>query len=353
MMNLRRRTRLFAAILPLLWALSPASAAGLAIQTERTHLRYGGSSTTFPFAFLAARHAAFRTGIPLPIGEATGTSAGIQLFCGGVGPLFPDVALSSRKLSAEERAQCSAHGVTDIESLRIGNDVLAVVAKADMPPFALTLRQLWLALAATVPVNGKLVANPYGRWKDIDPTLPDLPIVVVGPSEHSGKIDTLESAVMEESCRTAPEIVAITDKLMRRRVCTSLRKDGSYIPHTLRNVDYSERLMQLDGPALALVKFGELIEFAKRIKPIPVDGVLPTITNVNTSHYPITRSLYLHAKMQHAQLIPSLRPFLDEFFLDDASGASGYLTQAGLVSLTDDERRSALAVIQKRFGDLP
>jgi len=342
MMNLQRRTRFLATIFFFLWASIPASAAGDAVQTERTHLRYGGSSTTFPFAFLAARHAAVRTGIPLPIGEATGTSAGIQLFCGGVGPLHPDVALGSRKLSAEERTQCSAHGVTDIESLRIGNDVLAVVAKADMPAFALTLRQLWQALAATVPVDGKLVANPYRRWNEIDPTLPDLPIVVVGPSEHSGKIDTLESAVMEESCRNAPEIVAITDKLMRRRICTSLRKDGAYIPHTLRNVDYSERLMQVEGPALALVKFGELIEFANRIKPIPVDGVFPSIAD-----------LYLHVKMQHAQLMPSLRPFLDEFFLDDASGASGYLTQAGLVSLTDDERHTALAVIQKRFGDLP
>jgi phosphate transport system substrate-binding protein len=325
------------------------TAAAGPILTERERLRYGGSSTAFPFAFLVAQNLAQRSYIPLPIGEATGTSAGATLLCSGVGLLHPDIGLGSRPLNDKEKDRCRSHGVTEIRSLRFGLDTLAVVRKADMPAFALTRPLLWRALAATLPVNGRLVPNPYRRWRDIDPSLPDLPIRVIGPAATSGKIDTLENAVMEESCRSQPEIAAISDPAERRRICVTLRTDGAYIPHTLLNLDYAERLLRHPGPALALVKVAELTNYAGQIVAVPVEGALPTAEALRSGRYPIVRSLYMHLKMDHAALVPGMKVFAEEFFRDEAGGTQGYLTHAGMVPLTDEERGTARQTLEQLF----
>ncbi len=42
------------------------------------------------------------------------------------------------------------------------------------------------ALAAELPSNGKMVANPYTRWNQIDPTLPNEAITLVIPASNHG-----------------------------------------------------------------------------------------------------------------------------------------------------------------------
>ena len=214
----------------------------------------------------------------------------------------------------------------------------------------LTVKQLWLALAAKVPVDGVLVANPYNRWIEIQSSLPDLPVVVVGPSDISGKMDTIKSTVFEDTCKDVPEFSQIEDKAIRQKACTSIRKDGAYIAHSLRNVDYVVRMMQEKGPVIGLVNFSSLLEFADKIHPIALNGVLPSFPAVRNGSYPIARTLYVHAKMQNVELVPGIQEFVSEFHKDKASGPDGYLIQAGLVPLDDVERQATLAHIQELFG---
>lgn len=326
-----------------------AAAAEPAVQPQRQAVRYGGSATAFQFAFLVAERLAAADG-KLALGEATGTAGGARLLCDGVGLLFPDVALGSRPLSSAELNRCASHGVTDVKSYRFGLDGLALVAKADMPPIALTRRQLWLAMAAKVPVGGRLVANPYRRWVEIDPALPDLPILLVGPSENSGKIETVEAAVMDEGCQGAAEIAALPDADERRVLCRGLRKDEAYIRQTLLNTDYVARLLRVAEPAMAWVKFGEIGKYAGQVVPVPIDGLLPTPEALQDGHFPLVRSLYLHVKTQHAALVPGLRAFVAEFFSEGATGRDGYLVHAGLVPIPDRERQRTRAAITRDLG---
>ena len=56
-----------------------------------------------------------------------------------------------------------------------------------------------MALAKEVPdADGKLVANPYKMWNEIDPSLPAEKIEVLGPPPTSGTRDSFVELVMEK-----------------------------------------------------------------------------------------------------------------------------------------------------------
>ena len=81
-------------------------------QAPRQQIHIVGSSTVYPFTTaVAERFAQNRPSFHAPIVESTGTGAGMQLFCGGVGARFPDVENASRRIKASEFARCRANGV--------------------------------------------------------------------------------------------------------------------------------------------------------------------------------------------------------------------------------------------------
>ena len=60
-------------------------------------------------------------------------------------------------------------------------------SKSDGPAFeAFTPTQWYQALAAEVVVDGALVANPNTTWAEVDPSLPDPPILAFVPARYAG-----------------------------------------------------------------------------------------------------------------------------------------------------------------------
>ncbi len=73
------------------------------------------------------------------------------------------------------------------------------------PRLTLTRTQLFLALAKDVPgPDGKLMANPYKMWSDIDPSLPAVKIEVLGPPPTSGTRDAFLELFMETGAAHHP-----------------------------------------------------------------------------------------------------------------------------------------------------
>ena len=90
----------------------------------------------------------------------------------------------------------------------IGFDGIAIANHKSGPEFKLTLRDLYLALAKDVPADpqGKEVKpNPYKKWSEVNPALPDLPILVLGPPPTSGTRDAFNELAIERGCKTFPE----------------------------------------------------------------------------------------------------------------------------------------------------
>ncbi|MEP1444234.1 MAG: substrate-binding domain-containing protein, partial [Hyphomicrobiales bacterium] len=174
-------------------ALSAVLAASAA--NARDKIQIVGSSTVFPFSTAVAEQFGKKTAFSAPVVEATGSGGGMKLFCSGVGEGTPDVTNASRRIKQSEFEKCVENGVTPIE-VKIGFDGIVLANSKSGEDFTLTRKQIFQALAKNVPVDGKLVPNPYQKWSDIDASLPDLKIEVLGPPPTSGTRDAFVEIAM-------------------------------------------------------------------------------------------------------------------------------------------------------------
>src|SRR3990167_10830808 len=194
----------------------------------RDSIRAVGSSTVYPFAKVVAEdftrsNPAFKS----PLIESTGTGGGMNLFCAGVGANTPDIADASRRMKASEFANCQANGVTDIIEIQVGLDGIAFASAKGGITMNLTPATVYKALAA----------KPFGKeqtaksWKDVDPSLPDTPILVYGPPSTSGTRDALKELILQKGCETDPAMKALkdSDKDQYDQICTEVRSDGTYV----------------------------------------------------------------------------------------------------------------------------
>ena len=287
-----------------------------------------GSSTVFPFARSVSE--TFTRQYPdfaAPSIESTGTGGGISLFCQGVGPSTPDIANASRRMKAEEFETCQQNGVTDIAEIQVGMDGIAIASAQGGITMDLTPEQLYRALAA----------NPYGEeqtaenWNDVDPSLPDLPILVYGPPTTSGTRDAFNELIMLAGCETNEEFAATeeADEDAYERTCTEMRADGKY-------VDQGEQdnliVQKIEGNSNAVGIFGYsyLEENADRVQGLSINGVEPTYENIASFEYPGARPLFIYVKKEHVGIIPGLQEFLATWAANWGEGGS--LSEIGLVT---------------------
>jgi phosphate transport system substrate-binding protein len=194
----------------------------------RDSIRAVGSSTVYPFAKLVGeRFARANPEFKAPLIESTGTGGGMNLFCSGIGMNTPDVTNASRRMKASEFANCQSNGVNEIIEIQIGLDGLAFASAQGGITMNLTPKIVYEAIAA----------RPYGReqtaktWSDVDPSLPDQPILVYGPPSTSGTRDSLKELILQVGCETNPEMKALkgSDEDRYDQVCTEVRSDGAYV----------------------------------------------------------------------------------------------------------------------------
>ena len=85
-------------------ALAAASFAVLGAQANaqevRDYISIVGSSTVYPFATAVAEQFGRASKFKTPKIEPTGSGGGIKLFCNGIGVEHPDIANSSRRITA-------------------------------------------------------------------------------------------------------------------------------------------------------------------------------------------------------------------------------------------------------------
>jgi phosphate transport system substrate-binding protein len=321
--------------------LAAALALAACEQAPRQQIRIVGSSTVYPFTTaVAERFAQNRPSFHAPIVESTGTGAGMQLFCGGVGAGFPDVENASRRIKASEYARCRANGVNHIIEVPIGIDGLALIESSIRPTgFSLTARDIYAALAA----------EPFGRpqtartWRDVNPALPNVPILVYGPPPTSGTRDSFAELMLTKGCETDPAMKALKESDSRRhtRLCTRIREDGAFVEAGENDNLLIQRVSQNQG-AIGVLGYSFVEENLDRVRGVPIGGVAPTAETIRGFTYPGARQLYIYVKGEHLDAVPGLREFLAEFARGWGPGA--YLTDRGLIPLPDRLRESATAI---------
>ena len=321
---------------------------GVAIaQSGRDYIAIVGSSTVYPFATVAAEQFGKTTRFKTPKIESTGSGGGLKLFCAGVGVQHPDITNASRRIKKSEVETCAKNGVKDVVEVKIGYDGIAIANSKKSPDVALSLRDVFLALAKEVPDpkgGEKLVANPYKTWKDVNSALPARKIEVLGPPPTSGTRDAFAELAMEGGCKSFEWIKEMKKKNKReyKRICHTVREDGAYV-EAGENDNLIVQKLDANPDAFGIFGFSFLDQNTDKMRGAAVDGVRPEFESIADGNYPISRPLYFYVKKAHADVIPGMKDYLAEFTSEKAWGDEGYLADKGMIPMPKEERKKFAA----------
>jgi phosphate transport system substrate-binding protein len=300
----------------------------------RDQIRIVGSSTVYPFTTAVAEQFGKSGAGKTPVVESTGTGGGMKLFCAGVGEGHPDLTNASRAMKKSEFEECQKNGVKDIVEIKVGIDGLTIAQSKAGPPLKVSMQQVFLALAAQVPdKDGKLIDNPHKNWSDIDPSLPNVKIEVLGPPPTSGTRDSFHELFMEAGAKKIDSLKDLQkDAKAFEKVWKSIRKDGAYV-EAGENDNVIVQKLEANKNAFGIFGYSFLEENTAKLRGVPIDGVDANYDSISSGKYKGARPLFVYVKKQHIGVVPGIDKFVAEYTSNKALSKDGYLARKGLVAL--------------------
>ena len=311
----------------------------------RDTIQIAGSSTVLPYASIVAEEFGNTfTQFKTPVVGSGGTSGGLKQFCAGLGDNTIDIANASRQIKDTELAACNKAGVKQIVEVKIGYDGIVFASNAKKAAYKLRPQHVFAALAAELPSKGKMVANPYTHWNQIDKSLPNEPITLVIPASNHGTREVFQEKMVDAGCESYEAIKSL-DKDAQKKACSTFRKDGRVIEIS---GDYTETLARLktSPSAVGVFGLGFYDQNRDKLRVAAVNNVIPSEKTILNGSYPVSRPLFVYIKGEHLKAIKGLPQFAEFFVSKKVSGKGSKLEKAGLISLSDKERAQVLADIK-------
>ncbi|NTW52845.1 MAG: phosphate-binding protein [Chlorobiaceae bacterium] len=291
----------------------------------------GGSHTLEPFAQYVSQEFSKGTTYPSPVYKSIGSEAALDMFIKGDEVTRIDIAMLSRQIEFPEFSQAKVEEVNDIIQMPVGLDGIVLAGAREGAKFRLTRKDLFLALAAEVPLRGKLEKNPYKTWNQIRPDLPKQKILVYGPPGSSGTRHVFVEKVIGEQSRTMPEYLDYAGKYLK------LRRDGAYVAI----VDHDEALLdevRNNKDAIGIISYGLYMQNRDAVRYATIDGFAPTYDNIESGKYPISRTLFMCVHGSNIEKVKGIRTYIELFLSEEMIGDNGQLCDLGLIPLSSAER---------------
>ena len=303
----------------------------------RDTLSLAGSSTVLPFARIIAEQLGKNPNFKTPVVESGGSSVGKKGVCDGVGTKFIDMGNASSRMKTKELAYCEKNGVK-LTEIKVGYDGIVVANSKKGIPLNISKADLGKALTAEIPVNGKWVKNPYKKWSDINPALPDIAIRVYGPPTTSGTRASYAEMVNQKGyCAKDKEAkaasVARGDK--KGKKCRAMRTDGVFIEAGEQDNLIVQKLNE-DTSAYGIFGFSYLDQNSDTLQGAVISKTAPTFENIAGNNYSVSRALYYYVKHQHIGVVPGMKEYMAEW--TKHWGDEGALSDAGMIPMPKSER---------------
>ncbi|WP_299617834.1 substrate-binding domain-containing protein [Pelagibius sp.] len=330
--GIRKRRPCWRVFLALL-ALTGSAASAMAGERQRIHVV--SPAAVFPLAVAVSETFSQTTAFVTPVVERSEAARGFALFCEGVGPEHPDIATATRRMTRAEYEACRRRGIT-LSELKLGHQAVVLAKARRGASLALTRRQIFLALARQVPINGQLTDNPYRLWSDIDFSLPVKAIQVYGPPAISAVRSAFGEMAMVPAARAFPGLRSLSGDALSA-FGQSLRADGGFTEVAAMD-EAGLQMLQARPDSLGLFGFTLLQQNAALLQGIAIDGIAPSAESIAAGRYSLARPVYAYVKRENLGVIPGLRDYAKELAGETAAGPGGYLVRRGLVPLPPPER---------------
>jgi phosphate transport system substrate-binding protein len=222
-------------------------AAGIAMAGDGKKIVVDGSTTVGPIAkAFAEYYMGKHPDVNITVSES-GSGNGAKGIVNGT----CDVGTMSRPMKASEQKAAQDAGVLPIEHV-VAMDGIALVVHPSNPIGKLTLEQI-----------RDMYTGKVRSWKELGG--PDRPIVVISRDTNSGTYETFETMVMNRG------------------------KMGEKVEYVGSNGAIRQRVMSTPA-AVGYVG----LAFTEGVKPVTVNGIVPTHDTVRSGDYPIARPLYMY-----------------------------------------------------------
>jgi len=290
-----------------------ALSAGAANAQQAFTIQIDGSSTVFPLAEAVAEAFQQQTQgrVRVTVGES-GTGGGFRKFCRGE----THISNASRPISASEMATCRAAGIQYVE-IPVAFDALTVVVHPSNPLRSITveqLRQIWRPEAQGQVTN----------WRQVNPSFPDLPLVLFGPGSASGTFDYFTEAVNGRARASRTDYTpSEDDNVIVQGVATNNGGMGYF-----GLAYYEENRSRLR--ALAIDSGAGPVEPSRQ-------------TAENGSYAPLSRPMFIYINAAALR-----RPQVQQFAQYFVNNASRYSAQVGYIPLPAAAYQTYLQRVQSR-----
>ena len=302
----------------------------------RDSLSIAGSSTVLPFARIIAEQLGKNPNFKTPVVESGGSSVGKKGVCDGVGTKFIDIGNASSRMKTKELAYCEKNGVK-LTEIKVGYDGIVVANSKKGKVLNISKADLGKALTAKVAINGKMVDNPYKKWSEINPSLPNVEIRVYGPPTTSGTRASYAEMVNEKGyCKKDDEAkAALKAAGMKAKKCRAMRTDGAFIEAGEQDNLIVQKLNE-DITAYGIFGFSYLDQNSDTLQGAVISKTAPTFENIASNNYSVSRALYYYVKHQHIGVVPGIKEYMAEW--TKHWGDEGALSDAGMIPMPKSER---------------
>ncbi len=302
----------------------------------RDTLSLAGSSTVLPFARIIAEQLGKNPNFKTPVVESGGSSVGKKGVCDGIGTEFIDIGNASSRMKVKELEYCEKNGVK-LTEIKVGYDGIVVANSKKGNPLNISKADLGKALTAKVAINGKMVDNPYKKWSDINPSLPNVEIRVYGPPTTSGTRASYAEMVNEKGyCGKDAEAKAALKALgQKAKMCRAMRTDGAFIEAGEQDNLIVQKLNE-DTTAYGIFGFSYLDQNTDTLQGAVISKTAPTFENIAGNNYSVSRALYYYVKHQHIGVVPGVKEYMAEW--TKHWGDDGALSDAGMIPMPASER---------------
>ena len=302
----------------------------------RDTLSLAGSSTVLPFARIIAEQLGKNPNFKTPVVESGGSSVGKKGVCDGVGTKFIDIGNASSRMKTKELAYCEKNGVK-LTEIKVGYDGIVVANSKKGKVLNISKADLGKALTAKVAINGKMVDNPYKKWSEINPSLPNVEIRVYGPPTTSGTRASYAEMVNEKGyCKKDSEAkAALKAAGMKAKKCRAMRTDGAFIEAGEQDNLIVQKLNE-DTTAYGIFGFSYLDQNSDTLQGAVISKTAPTFENIASNNYSVSRALYYYVKHQHIGVVPGIKEYMAEW--TKHWGDEGALSDAGMIPMPKSER---------------
>jgi phosphate transport system substrate-binding protein len=329
--------------------------AALAEAQTREAVRVASSAPTYDHALAVGEQYIKMAGAGTrnPVVTRMTTTQAIKLFCAGVGENHPDVAATSRRLRKPELETCAKNGVAAVTEIKYGYFGVVLAQNKTGPKYDLTPRDIYLALAKTVPEGnkegGNLIPNPNRIWKQVNPNFPSAKIEFWGPPDGTGTRDGFIEQGLEAGCRPFAEAAKL-DPAAFAATCRTIREDGVWnTSHEYEKVIIPALIT--NNSMIGIIGYGYYDEFADKLLAKKINGVEPNFNTVSSGDYVMGFPYFIYAKKAHLPLIRGLKDYVAEYSDTRAIGRRGYLVRLGLIPNQPVDQLSAREA-GRNFPDL-